>query len=87
MNDTPEYILKKQFEIVNSRTQKEKIESLFELTDLSRAIIQNRIKEKYPGISNIELKVELFKTFYRFDFNQATLNEIANHFRLLDNRD
>ncbi len=81
MNDTPRNILLKQFEIMNSKTLKEKFECLFELTDLSRTIIQNRIKERNPDISEIELKVELFKTFYRFDFDEVTLNEIANHIR------
>ena len=44
MNDTPDHILKKQFEICNSKTIQEKINGLFELTELSRTIIKNRIK-------------------------------------------
>ena len=51
------------------------------MTELSRTIIQNRLKEKYPGISEADLKIELFKTFYRFDFDADTLNRIADDMR------
>ena len=56
---------------------KERLNGLFEMTELSRKIIQNRIKTKTPDISEIELKIELFKTFYRFDFDKETINRIA----------
>ena len=81
MNDTPKHILQKQFEIISSRPLSEKISGLFEMTELSRQIIKNRIKEKNPGISEVDLRIELFKTFYRFDFDKDTLNRIADSMR------
>ena len=81
MNDTPKYIKQKQFEIIMAKPLKERMNELFEMTELSRKIIQNRIKVKKPDISEIDLKVELFKTFYRFDFEKETLNRIAENMR------
>lgn len=77
MNDTPKYVLRKQFEIIYAKPLKERINGIFEMTELSRKIIQNQIHSKRPELSEIELKVELFKTFYRFDFNAETLSLIA----------
>lgn len=81
MNDTPKYIRQKQFDIIMSKPLMERLNNLFELTELSRRIIQNRIKTQNPGISESDLKAELFKTFYRFDFDQETLLEIAEKLR------
>ncbi len=81
MNDTPKHILQKQFEIVMARPLSVRISEIFDLTELSRQIISNRIREKFPDISEIELKIELFKTFYRFDFDKETLEKIAVNMR------
>ena len=81
MNDTPRSVLQKQFEIIYAKPLKEKLEGLFEMTDLSRKIIQNQIKSKHPELTEIEIKIELFKAFYRFDFDDATLNRITENMR------
>ncbi|MBN1633659.1 MAG: hypothetical protein JW917_05800 [Ignavibacteria bacterium] len=81
MNDTPEHILKKQFELYNSLSSEEKIKHLFDLTILSRKIITNRIKEEFPDISEPELKIELFKRFYRTDFDTETMGKIEYYLR------
>lgn len=77
MNDTPEHILKKQFEIIQSLPLEERISLVFELTELSRTIIFNRLKEKYPFYDNSKLQAELFRVFYQTDFDPLTLNDIA----------
>ena len=77
MNDTPKYILQKQFEIIHAKPLQERIAGLFEMTELSRKIIQNQLKIRNPEFTEIELKIELFKAFYRFDFDPDTLNKIA----------
>jgi hypothetical protein len=81
MNDTPKYVQQKQFEIIIAKPLKERLNGLFEMTELSIKIIQNRIKTKMPDISEMDLKIELFKTFYRFDFDKETLNQIAENMR------
>lgn len=81
MNDTPKYIQQKQFEIIIAKPLKERLNGLFEMTELSRKIIQNRIRTKMPDISEIDLKVELFKAFYMSDYDKDTLNRIAENMR------
>jgi len=78
MNDTPKYILEKQFEIVMTKPLKERVNDLFEMTELSRKIIQNRIEANNPDIQEVELKVELFKAFYRSDFDDHLFNQIVD---------
>ena len=77
MNDTPRYVLQKQFEIMNAKPLRDRISSLFEMTELSRSIILNQLQRKNPELNEIELKIELFKAFYRIDFDDETLNKIA----------
>jgi hypothetical protein len=81
MNDTPKFILQKQFEIIYAKPLKEKITGLFEMTELSRKIILNQLRIKNPELSEIDLKVELFKAFYKFDFDKETLNKIAENMK------
>lgn len=81
MDDTSKDIRKKQFEIIMKKPLKERLEGLFEMTELSRAIIQNRIKAKNPGISEIDLKTELFRIFYRSDYDNDTLQIITKQMR------
>lgn len=78
MNDTSRDILQKQYEIVMAKPLKRRLDGLFEMTDLSRKIIQNRIIAKNPKIPEIELKVEMFKVFYQSDFDEHLLNQIAD---------
>jgi len=81
MNDTPKYVMQKQFEIMNAKPLKERINTLFEMTELSRKIIQNQLTNKNPELSEVEIKIELFKAFYRFDFDKKTLNQIAENMK------
>ncbi len=81
MNDTPKFILKKQFEIIYCRPLKDKVASLFEMTELSRNIILNQLRLKNPELSEIDLKIELFKKFYKFDFDNELLNKITEKMR------
>ena len=77
MNDTPRYVLQKQFEIMNAKPLRDRILGLFEMTELSRNIILNQLHRKNPELNEIDLKIELFKAFYRIDFDEETLNKIA----------
>ena len=81
MSDTPRSVLQKQFEIIYAKPLKERLIGLFEMTELSRKIIQNQIMLKQPELTDIEVQIELFKTFYRFDFDKETLNRIAENMK------
>ena len=60
MNDTKKDILQKQFDTISQIPLNERLNGLFEMTELSRRIIQNRIISGNPNISEVDLKVELF---------------------------
>ena len=77
MKDTPKAIIRKQFEIIQAIPLQTRVANMFELTELSRTLIANRIREENPGISGIDLKVELFRRFYKSDFDPETLEKIA----------
>ena len=81
MIDTPKYILEKQFEIISAMPMNDRMQNLFDLTELSRSIIYNQLSKKFPSYSAVELKIELFKTFYRYDFDDKTLELIASNMR------
>jgi hypothetical protein len=81
MNDTPKYILQKQFDIIYAKPLNERLAGLFEMTELSRSIIQNQLVLKRPELTEIEVKIEFFKIFYRFDFDEETLNRIAENMK------
>ena len=81
MNDTPRYILQKQFDIIYAKPLRERLAGLFEMTELSRSIIQNQLVQKRPELTETEVKIELFKIFYRFDFDEGTLNRIAENMK------
>lgn len=82
MNDTPAEILRKQSEIILSKPLEGRLKGLFEMTDLSRKMIQNSIKSRNPDISEIDLKIETFKIFYRQDFDNLSLNQIVSSMQL-----
>ena len=79
--DTQKDILRKQFEIIMEMPLSKRLNGLFEMTELSRQILQNRILLRNPEISEIELKVDLFRTFYRFDFDKESIDQIADSMR------
>ena len=57
---------------------KDRLENLFEMTELSREIVRNRIRAERIGIGDNELKIETFKAFYRHDFDEEQLNQIIH---------
>lgn len=81
MNDTPKAVLKKQFDIINEKSLEYRIQSLFEMTELSRKIVSNRIRLQNPGFSETELKIETFRVFYKQDFDDETLDHISDSMR------
>lgn len=81
MNDTPKHILQKQFDIFYAKPLKERIAGVFEMTELSRNIIHNQLLLKRPELTEVEVKIELFKIFYRSDFDEETLIRISENMK------
>lgn len=86
MNDTPKHILQKQYEIIAKLPLHERLIQVFDLTELSREMIKDRIKAENPMISEADLHIELFKVFYRNDFDTETLNQITGEMKKFLNR-
>lgn len=76
MNDTPPEIQKIQTEIWLKKTVGERLTICFELMEFGRAIIAGNIRKEVPHISEIDLKVELFKRSYPDSFEPEELERI-----------
>ncbi len=81
MNDTPEEIRKMQFQVINSKPLKERVKMMTDMTDFSRKLIENQIRRKNPGITDNELQLEVFKTFYKNDFDAPMMTKIIENYR------
>lgn len=75
MTDTPEHIYQKQFELIYARTMEEKFAMTFEMTNSARWMVECRIKAKQPNISELDLKIEVFKAFYPDVFTEEQIND------------
>ena len=78
MKDTPDYIIRKQFDIIHSKPLAARLKMMTEMTELSWSIIKNQIRKKAPHLSEGELKIEVFKIFYKSDFDQDTMDKIID---------
>lgn len=82
MKDTPDYIIKKQFEIIYSKPVKERFLMTFDMIEFARKQAENKIRSKNPYISDIDLMIAVFNLFYDKDFSVQTKNNILTKMRL-----
>ena len=78
MKDTPDHIIRKQFDIIHSKPIRERLRMMTEMTELSWSIIENQIRKKAPHLTEDEVKIEVFKIFYKSDFDKDTMEKIIN---------
>ena len=83
MNDTPEYIAQKQFEIIYKKPAIKRFLMSFEMTNFAHDLLESTIRSKQPGISEINLKIEVFKRFYINDFSESEMNRIIESMQQL----
>ena len=76
MTDTSIEILNKQREILFQKSMKERFKIGAETIDFGRTIVASSIKKKYPLISEIDLKISIFKRYYENVFTKKELNLI-----------
>lgn len=81
MKDTTEEAEKIQLEIILSKTNEERFLMGIEMIDSVRQIVANSIREKHPGISETELKVEMFRRYYENDFTPEQMADIIRWMR------
>lgn len=78
MLDTPDEIIQKQREIISSKTASERFIIGAELINFGRIVVESSIKNAMPGISEIDLKIAVFKRYYKNYFSKDELNKIIN---------
>ena len=76
MQDTPDYIYKKQHEIFMQKPAKERFLLNLELTEFVREMTKRRIIKQYPNISKAELQCEMFKQSYSDLFSPKEMGKI-----------
>jgi hypothetical protein len=69
MVDSGSEIVKKQLEIMLSKSESERFRIGAELTTFGRKVLESSIRQEYPGITGIELKIEVFKRCYSSFFS------------------
>ena len=79
--DTPKEIRKIQNQIFFQKTVQERFKIGIEMIEDSKKIVENSIKIKNPQISANDLKIEVFKRFYKNDFSEEKMEDIIKGFR------
>jgi len=78
MLDTKEKILQKQREIIFSKTSEERFLIGVETIAFGRTIVESSIKRLKPNISEINLKIAVFKRYYENIFSKENLEKIIS---------
>jgi hypothetical protein len=81
MNDTPEWMARKQFEIIYAKPKIERFMMAIEMAEAGRLLIENRLKLRNSSISTTDLRVEMFKTMYADTFSVTQMLEIEESMR------
>ena len=76
MLDTTNEIIEKQREIIFSKTASERFIIGNELINFDRIVVESSIKNAMPGISEIDLKIAVFKRYYENCFSKNELDKI-----------
>jgi len=64
MTDTTPEINRIQFDIMLSKSESERFRIGEELITFGRKVLESSIRQENPGISEIDLKIEVFKRCY-----------------------
>ena len=81
MTDTSEDARQKQREIILSKTVQERLVMGLQMMEDVRQIVLNSIRIKNPGISEVDLKIEFVKRYYKNDFSPERLADIIQWFK------
>jgi hypothetical protein len=76
MTDTNPEIARKQLEIILSKSESERFRIGDELNTFGRKVLESSIRTDYPGISEIDLKIEVFKRCYAPFYSPDELDRI-----------
>jgi hypothetical protein len=76
MPDTPSGIGVKQLEIFLSKSESERFRIGNDFNIFGRKVLESSIRQELPGISEIDLKIEVFKRCYKVFYAPDELSRI-----------
>jgi hypothetical protein len=77
MNDTPPDVRAACRALFMQRSEGERAMMAFEMFDMARALMTADIRARDPGITETELRVQIFERTYGNDFDEAARARIA----------
>jgi len=78
MTDTPPDIYKQQLQLFLSKTDDERIMVVEDLMQFGRRIVESSIIQENKNLSDIDLKVEVFRRCYADQFTTEELDRITD---------
>jgi hypothetical protein len=81
MPDTSEEISRIQIEILLAKSEEERFKIGDELSAFGRRVLESSIRNENPGISEIDLKTEVFKRCYSPAYSPEELDLIIESIR------
>jgi hypothetical protein len=76
MDDTPEFIKQKQYEIMMAESPAERLEMAFEMAEFGRKMVEDRIRRQNPGLGEGHIKAKFVREFYYDSFSEEELARI-----------
>jgi len=76
MKDTASEMVIKQLEIFLSKSESERFRIGNDLNIFGRKVLESSIQQEHPGISEIDLKIEVFKRCYHIFYTTDELSRI-----------
>ena len=77
MFDTNDEMIRKQQEIIFSKKPHERFAIGADMIDFGYRMVENSIKQTNPNISEIELRIEVFKRYYKNSFSNEEIEKIC----------
>jgi hypothetical protein len=85
MKDTTSEIANKQLEIMLLKSESERFRIGDELNAFGRKVLESSILSENPGMSELDLKIEVFKRCYSSFYSLQELNRIIISIENFDN--
>lgn len=80
MKDTSTEIRKKQYELIFQLSENQRFSEGIKMINMGRTIVENSIKEQNPNITDLEMRIAIFKRYYSLDFSKQEMDKIINAF-------
>lgn len=81
MNDTPPDVRAVFTGLLMRRSGNERVMMAFEMFDMARALMTADIRAHHPGITESDLRVQIFERTYGIDFDETDRRRIAGRIR------